>query len=61
MVGEIKDVIIWGAGALGEHVHYLFSYDSQVRVRAFPDDNPGRVGKLFHDLPVLPAGEKSFA
>ena len=61
MAGEIKDVIIWGAGALGEHVHYLFSYDPNVRVRAFLDDNPDQAGKLFHDLPVLPAVENSFA
>lgn len=61
MATKMKDVIIWGAGALGEHVHLLFSYDPQVRVRAFLDDNPDRVGKLFHDLPVLPAVEKSLA
>jgi len=61
MAGEIKDVVIWGAGALGEHVHYLFSYDPKVRVRAFLDDNPGQVGKLVHDLPVLPAIKESFS
>jgi len=61
MAGEMKDVVIWGAGALGEHVHYLFSYNPQVRVRAFLDDDPHRVGKLFHDVPVLPAIEDSLA
>ena len=61
MNSKIKEVIIWGAGALGEHVLHLFSYDPQIRVRAFLDDNPGRVGTLFHNLPVLPAVEESFA
>ena len=59
MADAIKYVVIWGAGALGEHVHYLLSYDSKTRVSAFLDSDPKQVGKLFHGLPVLAATRES--
>lgn len=59
MTDALKYVVIWGAGALGEHVHYLLSYDSNIHVRAFLDSNPEQVGKLFHGLPVLAATKES--
>lgn len=51
------DVIIWGAGGLGEFVLYILSYDSDVRVHAFLDDNPDLQGTYLKGLPVLKPDE----
>ena len=59
MANAMKYVVIWGAGALGEHVHYLLSYNSKIRVSAFLDSNPEQVGKFFHGLPVMAATKES--
>ena len=47
------DIVIWGAGGLGEFVLYILSYNSETRVRAFLDDNPDLQGKELMGLPIL--------
>ena len=47
------DIVIWGAGGLGEFVLYILSYSPEARVRAFLDDNPDLQGKELKGLPIL--------
>jgi sugar O-acyltransferase (sialic acid O-acetyltransferase NeuD family) len=52
-MAERQNVVIWGAGPLGEQVQYILSYNPLLRVRAFLDDDPSRAGTTFHGEPVL--------
>jgi len=47
------DVVIWGAGAEGEIVQYIFGCYSEVRVRAFLDEDPKQIGTEILGVPVL--------
>jgi len=53
MSETVMDLVIWGAGALGEHVQYVMSYEPGIKVRAFFDDDPTRIGTNIHGFPVL--------
>ena len=48
-----RDVLIWGAGNVGEVVAYILSYDSHAQVRAFLDDSPTSRGKTINGVPIL--------
>ena len=38
---------------MGEQVQYILSYDPQIGVRAFLDDDESRVGGTLHGVPIL--------
>lgn len=55
MAGKL-DVVIWGAGNLGEQVQYILSYNPEIGVRAFLDDDESLVGGTLHVVPILKPG-----
>ena len=52
-MAEKIEVVIWGAGAEGEIVKYIFDCYPEVRVRAFLDENPALVDTEVMGVPVL--------
>lgn len=53
------DLVIWGAGALGEQVQYILSYEPRIKVRAFLDDDPNKIGTTILGSPVLKADSET--
>ena len=47
------NIVIWGAGNVGRMVAYILSYQSEVRVRAFLDDNADQIGRHLEGVPVV--------
>lgn len=49
----MSKVVIYGAGQVGVMVAYILSYQEDLEVVGFVDDDPDQSGQVYDDLPVL--------
>jgi sugar O-acyltransferase (sialic acid O-acetyltransferase NeuD family) len=49
----VKKVLIYGAGQLGGMVAYILSYQDEIEIAGFIDDDQNQIGCEYNNIPVL--------